>query len=186
MSLEFATAALLLLRCYFAPHQKVNPMTYQLLSKKVRLEIQLSVIRALFSKRDRRVAAALAELAVHLRESEPDKAAALWAEALSIFDACGVKLPARSLGMQQIIHGVRRFQREFFPKERQLYENLSRGQHPGVLFITCSDSRIETSHITQLQPGELFVLRHVGNIVPCHHVRCSGSIDRICRKGDRC
>ena len=85
---------------------------------------------------------------------------------LSIYDSNGKLLPARTLSMQHVVHGVRRFQSEVFPRERQLFETLSAGQHPEVLFIACSDSRIETSHITQLQPGELFVIRNVGNIVP--------------------
>lgn len=64
--------------------------------------------------------------------------------------------------------GVIRFQKEVFPEKRELFETLQRGQSPEALFITCSDSRIETAMITQTGPGELFICRNAGNIVPPH------------------
>jgi carbonic anhydrase len=47
-----------------------------------------------------------------------------------------------------------------------LFERLVAGQSPEALFITCSDSRVEPNLITQTKPGELFILRNAGNIVP--------------------
>jgi carbonic anhydrase len=47
-----------------------------------------------------------------------------------------------------------------------MFEQLSLGQHPRILFITCCDSRIDPNLITQIQPGELFIIRNVGNIIP--------------------
>jgi carbonic anhydrase len=47
-----------------------------------------------------------------------------------------------------------------------LFERLAEGQHPDALFITCSDSRISPNLITQTEPGELFIIRNAGNIVP--------------------
>jgi carbonic anhydrase len=47
-----------------------------------------------------------------------------------------------------------------------MFEHLSHGQNPEVLIITCSDSRIDPFLITQSQPGDLFVIRNVGNIIP--------------------
>jgi carbonic anhydrase len=47
-----------------------------------------------------------------------------------------------------------------------MFEKLSLGQHPRILFITCSDSRIDPNLITQTEPGELFIIRNVGNIIP--------------------
>ena len=70
--------------------------------------------------------------------------------------------------MPHFAAGVVRFQNEVFPKKKDLFEKLSQGQSPEALFITCSDSRIETAMITQTDPGELFICRNAGNIVPPH------------------
>lgn len=70
--------------------------------------------------------------------------------------------------MPRFAAGVVRFQQEVFPEKRDLFERLSQGQSPEALFITCSDSRIETAMITQTDPGELFICRNAGNIVPPH------------------
>ena len=70
--------------------------------------------------------------------------------------------------MTRLIHGVRDFQRRIFGGKRELFEELGKGQHPLALFITCSDSRIVPDLLAQTQPGELFVLRNAGNIVPKH------------------
>src|ERR1700754_3818905 len=69
--------------------------------------------------------------------------------------------------MQQLIDGVHRFQTEQFGRYRRLFRRLSKeGQNPHTLFITCSDSRVLAELITQSQPGDLFVVKNVGNIVP--------------------
>lgn len=68
--------------------------------------------------------------------------------------------------MQKLIEGLHRFQRDLFGSQRELFERLTEGQHPEVLFITCSDSRINPNLLTQTEPGELFILRNAGNIVP--------------------
>ena len=69
--------------------------------------------------------------------------------------------------MQQLIEGVHRFQNEEFGKYRALFKRLSQqGQNPHTLFITCSDSRVLAELITQSQPGDLFVVKNVGNFVP--------------------
>jgi carbonic anhydrase len=68
--------------------------------------------------------------------------------------------------MQRIVEGVKRFQREVFPEKSALFQNLASGQKPQALFITCGDSRVLPSLITQTDPGELFILRNAGNIVP--------------------
>ncbi|MCB1748941.1 MAG: carbonic anhydrase [Gammaproteobacteria bacterium] len=70
--------------------------------------------------------------------------------------------------MPHFVDGVIRFQNEVFPEKKELFERLALGQTPEALFITCSDSRIETAMITQTDPGELFVCRNAGNIVPPH------------------
>jgi len=69
--------------------------------------------------------------------------------------------------MQKLIEGVHRFQKEAFGRYRGLFHRLARdGQRPHTLFITCSDSRVLAELITQSQPGDLFVVKNVGNIIP--------------------
>jgi len=68
--------------------------------------------------------------------------------------------------MRQLLHGVRIFQHRVFPTRRTQFEALAKGQAPATLFITCSDSRIVPELVTQTSPGELFVLRNAGNLVP--------------------
>jgi carbonic anhydrase len=71
--------------------------------------------------------------------------------------------------MQTIRDGALEFSREVFPGYEDLFETLARGQHPRALFITCSDSRVDPNLITQSPPGELFIVRNPGNIVPPYH-----------------
>lgn len=68
--------------------------------------------------------------------------------------------------MKKLIKGLREFQTHYFSAHKELFEQLSQGQHPRALFVTCSDSRIDPNLITQAYPGELFVLRNIGNIIP--------------------
>lgn len=70
--------------------------------------------------------------------------------------------------MPKIVAGVAKFQDEVFPRQKGLFEKLASGQQPEALFITCSDSRIDPSLMTQTDPGELFICRNAGNIVPPH------------------
>jgi carbonic anhydrase len=68
--------------------------------------------------------------------------------------------------VDRILHGVSRFHREVFPEHRELFERLALGQRPHALFITCSDSRIDPCLLTQMKPGDLFICRVIGNVVP--------------------
>ncbi|MEM9670378.1 MAG: carbonic anhydrase [Pseudomonadota bacterium] len=70
--------------------------------------------------------------------------------------------------MPKFAAGVLNFQANVYPENKSLFESLADGQSPEALFITCSDSRIETAMITQTGPGELFICRNAGNIVPPH------------------
>lgn len=68
--------------------------------------------------------------------------------------------------MQKLIQGIHQFQKESFRPLRGLFEQLAKGQDPETLFITCSDSRIDPTLLTRAQPGDLFILRNAGNIIP--------------------
>ncbi len=70
--------------------------------------------------------------------------------------------------MQKLIQGVHKFQCESFVPLKDLFQQLAKGQNPETLFITCSDSRIDPMLLTKTQPGDLFILRNAGNIVPPH------------------
>lgn len=69
--------------------------------------------------------------------------------------------------MQKLVKGVHSFQRVYFARHRRLFERLAtEGQNPETLFITCSDARVVPNLITGAPPGDLFVVRNVGNVVP--------------------
>jgi carbonic anhydrase len=69
--------------------------------------------------------------------------------------------------MKKLLKGVEKFQSEIYGTKKTLFQSLCKdGQHPGILFITCSDSRVDPVLLTQSEPGELFVIRNAGNIVP--------------------
>jgi len=69
--------------------------------------------------------------------------------------------------MQKLIAGIHKFREHEFGKYEELFHKLSEeGQNPHTLFITCSDSRVLAELITHSMPGDLFVVKNVGNIVP--------------------
>jgi carbonic anhydrase len=68
--------------------------------------------------------------------------------------------------MEKIVRGIHKFQSTLFSKHQELFAQLSQRQQPETLLITCSDSRIVPDLLTQTQPGELFVIRNAGNIIP--------------------
>jgi carbonic anhydrase len=73
--------------------------------------------------------------------------------------------------MQRLIEGVHKFQTDQFGNYQKLFRKLSQeGQNPHTLFITCSDSRVLAELITQSKPGDLFVVKNVGNIIPQSNV----------------
>lgn len=73
----------------------------------------------------------------------------------------------------KLMLGVRQFQDESFKQMKDIFQRLSSGQDPEILFITCSDSRLLPNLLTQSKPGDLFFIRNVGNIIPPPHVPSS-------------
>lgn len=70
---------------------------------------------------------------------------------------------------RKLLQGVKSFTSNIFPERKEAYERVMRdGQSPHTLFITCADSRIEPAAITQSEPGEIFVSRNIGNLIPAY------------------
>jgi carbonic anhydrase len=68
--------------------------------------------------------------------------------------------------MSKLVRGIHHFETKVFAKKRELFERLAKtGQSPETLFITCSDSRVVPNLITSSDPGELFIVRNVGNCI---------------------
>jgi carbonic anhydrase len=68
--------------------------------------------------------------------------------------------------MKNLLEGYLRFRKDVFPERKDHFHLLAEGQAPEVLFITCADSRIVPDLILQTEPGDLFIARNVGNVVP--------------------
>ncbi|MEM5404445.1 MULTISPECIES: carbonic anhydrase [Paraburkholderia] len=67
-----------------------------------------------------------------------------------------------------LLDGVEEFTHHVFPGNKELFHSLAHSQAPHTLFITCADSRVSPEMITQAKPGDLFVCRNIGNIVPAY------------------
>jgi carbonic anhydrase len=82
--------------------------------------------------------------------------------------------------MDKILSGVERFRRHEYPRNRDFFEHLAtKDQKPVALFITCADSRVNPNLITQTDPGDLFLIRNAGNIVPPHGSAAGGEAATI-------
>jgi carbonic anhydrase len=81
--------------------------------------------------------------------------------------------------MKKLVKGFLKFRTEVFGKKKELFTRLSESQAPRALFITCSDSRIDPTLLTQTDPGELFILRNAGNLVPPYGSMQGGSTATI-------
>ena len=77
--------------------------------------------------------------------------------------------------MEKVLKGLIKFQKEVFAKKKNLFGSLSKQQKPSVLFVTCSDSRIDPSLLTQTNPGDLFIIRNAGNLIPTYGAAIGGS-----------
>lgn len=68
--------------------------------------------------------------------------------------------------MKNLIEGAVAFRQTDYEQHENLFQQLGKGQQPHTLFIGCSDSRLVPAMITATQPGEMFILRNIANIVP--------------------
>lgn len=77
--------------------------------------------------------------------------------------------------MEKLIRGIHKFQSDVFRDREEMFRRLVQGQNPQALFITCSDSRVVPDLICQTDPGDLFVIRNAGNLVPTYNPAATGS-----------
>lgn len=77
-------------------------------------------------------------------------------------------MPFQRNTLKDLLEGVQTFETDVYPQHAELFKDLAYDQEPQTLFITCADSRINPCLITQTEPGELFLVRNVGNIVPAY------------------
>lgn len=68
--------------------------------------------------------------------------------------------------MKKLVKGIIEFRQKVLPEYREKFVQLAKGQSPDSLFITCSDSRVAPNWFASTDPGDLFVIRNVGNLIP--------------------
>jgi carbonic anhydrase len=78
--------------------------------------------------------------------------------------------------LEKLKEGVRKFRSDVYPKHADVYARAAtETQRPHTLFIACADARVDPSEITQSIPGEVFVLRNIGNMVPAYGEMMGGN-----------
>ena len=71
--------------------------------------------------------------------------------------------------MRHLLLGLIEFREHNLPLYAERFRELSAGQEPDTLFITCADSRVAPNLLASTEPGELFTMRNVGNLMPPAH-----------------
>ena len=82
-------------------------------------------------------------------------------------------------GIHELVEGVHYFNNVGRKQHLQLFQELRSTQKPQACFITCADSRILPSLITNSEPGDLFTVRNVGNLVPCYGTGNNGELAAV-------
>lgn len=82
--------------------------------------------------------------------------------------------------VSKFINGFKRFRDSYFGARHELFDELVRsGQHPSALVVACSDSRSDPALLLDCEPGDLFVVRNVANLVPPYDKACSGGFHGV-------
>jgi carbonic anhydrase len=68
--------------------------------------------------------------------------------------------------LQRLITGYRRFRENDWARERERWSELSEGQNPRIMILSCADSRVDPAHIFDASPGEMFVVRNIAALAP--------------------
>jgi carbonic anhydrase len=68
--------------------------------------------------------------------------------------------------IERFVRGFQRFRQQYFDRQPELFRELKEGQHPGTLLIGCCDSRTDPAHLLGCDPGDIFTVRNVANLVP--------------------
>lgn len=76
--------------------------------------------------------------------------------------------------MKILLPKLKQFQNVVYEQNQELFQELAEGQRPHTLMITCSDSRIDPNMVTQTAPGEIFIIRNAGNIIPPYGTSTGG------------
>lgn len=77
---------------------------------------------------------------------------------------------------KDILSGTKTFKSDVVEKNQTKFDELGAGQSPKITFLTCSDSRIDPCLLTGTDPGDLFVIRNAGNIVPSSSSEACGEL----------
>jgi carbonic anhydrase len=77
--------------------------------------------------------------------------------------------------LERLKEGVRRFRADIFPERAEMYARAATATQPHTLFIACADARVDPIELTQSGPGEVFVLRNIGNMVPAYGEMLGGN-----------